>query len=676
MSKKARVQLVVDGKNTAGPAFKQADSQLDRFSDKAKKAGLALLAAFSVGAVASFVKQNALVTAQMVRMAELSGTTAGEFQRWAFASKGLGIESDKLGDIFKDVRDKVGDFLQTGGGPLADFFENIAPQVGVTADQFRELSGPDALQLYVSSLEKANVSHNEMTFYMEAIASDAALLLPLLRDNGKEYERLAQQARDLGLVMGDDVVQGAQAFERSANTLGAVSDGLGQQLTAELGPAVNMLTGFLVDVSREGKVATRVAALLGGVMKVLGTAVLIAGDGFGALGRFIAGTAAATVAAAKGDFSEAADIFRQIGEDNAQSTGEMMAKVRKLWDGTYENVGETASGVATQIEQSEQRSTSAVVQGTEAKKKAYTDLVEVAKGKIKELTDAERDANKDVEKFRDERLDIEKRYADALAQLAGGGVGYASYGNAQALKVNARNALQAGDYDEAQRQAQAALKMLLELQQAGENTYGFAGFAKELQAIEVEANQIQQTDADEKLAAIKAELQELQDLTDLEIKPYMSPEAIKTLEEQLAKLGKMLGEAFVITPTIAVPESSTWNIQPAGAGATGEFAVGTPSAPPGLAWVGERGPELVAFGGGERVFTADASQRLASVLKGLRASQDDMGMTSAAMDAAENDFSTGAAIYLPDGRQVNARLQSSGLDELATYVRLTKLRKG
>ena len=163
MSKKARVQLVVDGKNNAGPAFKQADNQLERFSAGAKKASLALLGAFSVSAVASFVKESALATAQMVRMAELSGTTAQKFQTWAFASRTMGIEQDKLGDIFKDVRDKVGDFLQTGGGPLADFFENIAPQVGVTAEQFRELSGPDALQLYVKSLEQANVSQNEMT---------------------------------------------------------------------------------------------------------------------------------------------------------------------------------------------------------------------------------------------------------------------------------------------------------------------------------------------------------------------------------------------------------------------------------------------------------------------------------------------------------------------------------
>jgi hypothetical protein len=85
-----------------------------------------------------------------------------------------------MSDILKDVNDRIGDFMQTGGGPMADFFENIAPKVGVTAEQFARLSGPEALQLYVDSLEKAGLSQQEMTFYLEAMASDTTALIPLL----------------------------------------------------------------------------------------------------------------------------------------------------------------------------------------------------------------------------------------------------------------------------------------------------------------------------------------------------------------------------------------------------------------------------------------------------------------------------------------------------------------
>ena len=42
------------------------------------------------------------------------------------------------------------------------------------------------------------------------------------------------------------------------------------------------------------------------------------------------------------------------------------------------------------------------------------------------------------------------------------------------------------------------------------------------------------------------------------------------------------------------------------------FAKGTPSAPPGLAWVGEEGPELMRMRGGERIYTNDESMRIAA----------------------------------------------------------------
>ncbi|UVI39248.1 hypothetical protein [Qipengyuania spongiae] len=125
--------------------------------------------------------------------AQVAGEGFEEFQRQAFAASKVGIEFEKLGDIFKDVRDRIGDFITTGGGPMADFFENIAPKVGVTAEQFKKLGGKDALQLYYDSLVKAGVSSEEMVFYLEAMASDATALIPLLEKNGKAFAELGAQ---------------------------------------------------------------------------------------------------------------------------------------------------------------------------------------------------------------------------------------------------------------------------------------------------------------------------------------------------------------------------------------------------------------------------------------------------------------------------------------------------
>ncbi len=177
-------------------------SKLGRFA----AASAAGVTALSVGVLA--IAKNATQAAKDIQnLSNIANTSVETFQRMSFAAQTVGIEQDKLSDILKDVNDKVGDFLATGGGPMADFFENIAPQVGVTAEQFANLSGPQALQLYVDSLEKANVSQERMTFYMEAIANDATGLLPLLRNNGAEFKRLGEEAERAGLVMDQEMIQ-------------------------------------------------------------------------------------------------------------------------------------------------------------------------------------------------------------------------------------------------------------------------------------------------------------------------------------------------------------------------------------------------------------------------------------------------------------------------------------
>lgn len=214
--------------------------------------GLALLV---TGATAAATAAFGLATStarqseEIARGAKLAGTGVEEFQKLAYASESFGIEQDKLADILKDVNDKMGDYAQTGGGAMADFFEFIGPQVGVTAEQFKNLSGADALQLYVSSLEKANLSQADMTFYMEAIASDSTLLLPLLEKNGEAYKTLADEAEAYGAVLSEDNIKANKAFSQQLRSLNkmfqAVIMSVGNKLIPVFSDLVSKVKDFI-----------------------------------------------------------------------------------------------------------------------------------------------------------------------------------------------------------------------------------------------------------------------------------------------------------------------------------------------------------------------------------------------------------------------------------------------
>lgn len=196
-----QTQITIAAVDRTKQAFQSVQNNIGGLSSSIKKLAGPLAAVFAGFTAAGAVKGTAEFAKEVDRLAKVSGVGVERFQELSYAADRVGISQEKLGDIFKDVNDKVGDFIQTGGGGMADFFENIAPQVGVTADQFRKLNGADALQLYVSSLEKANVNQNDMTFYLEAIASDASYLLPLLQKNGAAMNMLSEEARELGAVL-------------------------------------------------------------------------------------------------------------------------------------------------------------------------------------------------------------------------------------------------------------------------------------------------------------------------------------------------------------------------------------------------------------------------------------------------------------------------------------------
>ena len=192
--------------NKSQKDMKKVGAGFDGLGKAARRLAPLLAGVFSVRAISRMVD----TARQIGIMADVAGVSATRFQKMAVASRTVGVEQGKLSDILKDVNDKLGDYLITGAGPLADFFETIAPLVGVTADSFRDLNSADALQLYVDSLQKANVSQAQMTFFLEAIASDATALAPLLKDNGAEMRRLGDEAERTGRILSNDAVDGAK----------------------------------------------------------------------------------------------------------------------------------------------------------------------------------------------------------------------------------------------------------------------------------------------------------------------------------------------------------------------------------------------------------------------------------------------------------------------------------
>ncbi|MBF8728849.1 phage tail tape measure protein [Pseudomonas guariconensis] len=201
--------------------------------------------------ITGLVTSSALAAKQITNLSNLAGLSTTDFQRYAAAAASVGVEQDKLSDIFKDTNDKVGDFLATGGGELKNFFDTVAPKVGVTAEQFRNLNSADALQLYVTSLQKANVSQAQMTFFMEAIADEATALVPLLANGGKAFRELGASAEAAGMIMDEQTIGSAKQFSAELTVLGQYASSARTALAAEFMPVLAQLAKDLSSTTKE-----------------------------------------------------------------------------------------------------------------------------------------------------------------------------------------------------------------------------------------------------------------------------------------------------------------------------------------------------------------------------------------------------------------------------------------
>lgn len=150
----------------------------------------------------------------LVILADLSNTSVQEFQKLSTAFKTVNVDADKTADILKDINDKVGEFILTGGGEFKDVFDKILTPLGKTRAELAEL-GPGGILLAVAEgFEKIGANGKETTFILESLSDEAKVLAPLFENNARELKNISLEIENKGLLLTDSEVQAL----RDANT--------------------------------------------------------------------------------------------------------------------------------------------------------------------------------------------------------------------------------------------------------------------------------------------------------------------------------------------------------------------------------------------------------------------------------------------------------------------------
>lgn len=260
---------IKEGEKQVKASFENMRKQINSYSQIA----VAGAAAVGIGVVA-MANDYANAARELQTFASISNATTQEFQKMAAGAETMGISQEKLADQLKDFNEKLGEFITIGSGGAVDFFEKIAVKTEGNAEAARKLalemqnlSGPQALQLYVDKLEEAGVTQQQMSFYLESMASDTTNLIPLLKDGGEGFKFWADAAQRAGIVMDQHAIAKANELKIQIDLLNMQVQGAKNQFIQGLMPALVAVGDAMTDATIETNLMSDAGETLGGVFR-------------------------------------------------------------------------------------------------------------------------------------------------------------------------------------------------------------------------------------------------------------------------------------------------------------------------------------------------------------------------------------------------------------------------
>lgn len=198
MAKNKKIIVEVDGDSTGlqkslnkaeasiSGFGKKAGGNIQGFTDKlsgginiasggfAELAGAATIAATAFGGLVLKLNDN---VRELNQLAKQSGMTVTEIQKLDAVFRSTGLGAEKLLDINQDIKEKMGEGFNTGGGEFASALK----EANIPLEQFNKfLNAPDggiqSLLVLMEEMDRLNLTASQQTRIFEAVGSDSSRL--------------------------------------------------------------------------------------------------------------------------------------------------------------------------------------------------------------------------------------------------------------------------------------------------------------------------------------------------------------------------------------------------------------------------------------------------------------------------------------------------------------------
>lgn len=531
----AKIRFTAEDATRAALASVQAG--LKSLERDASLVANSLRTAFAGASVSSLVALGANAVragAEINNLAERTGLAAGEIQFLKFAAAQADVDLQTLATGMKKLSLNAAE-AAAGSKEQAAVFNEIGVATKNADGSLRKIDDilGDVADVFATMPE--GVERTALSVQLFGKAGDA--LLPFLAQGREGLAGMREEFDKLGIAIDDRTIKQMAKFDDQLEALKAKGGALSANLFA---PVVETLSQLADTALRAGKATS--------------------GDldrGFAAMIN-----ARNDVARAGGDVEKViAELEARLGStaEVAKLSGRALRSYREelaFLKQTQADQGATVVGAAVTKEERElarrQENEQAFAKRLREIKGAELDYI---KSVYASQTKAYEDANKAIDAARQKRIAIEqanKEFAASLASGSGSGKA-ADLTDVNLTKVQAREALQRGEFDTAIKLTEQAKAQLKTLQEQGEATLVLQGAFREIAQIQQQAAAAQEdgarTSGDRILEQIQRTLGQAEALKKLQI-GYDEAFAKGKTQELLAQLQAELAKNPLVIPVV------------------------------------------------------------------------------------------------------------------------------
>jgi len=238
--------------------LKRAEGGARRFARNAARVTAAAGAAFAAaGAAMGVVVKRAVETGdEIAKTARRIGIGAESFQELEFAAQQSGVAMQDLRTALTALIRRQGEAV-SGNKEFAKGFE----QLGIPINELRRLGPDELLNRIADGLQRLPNQAARIAALDRVMSETGRRIINLFGGGSEALERFRAQARDLGLVIGGDLLSGAESLSDQFNILSqrvsktftrAVLENAGEitEVVARFGAALPDILQNVVDLSR------------------------------------------------------------------------------------------------------------------------------------------------------------------------------------------------------------------------------------------------------------------------------------------------------------------------------------------------------------------------------------------------------------------------------------------